>query len=143
MPGACVEISKTITNILMKWKQDGKAAGQTVPHVHFHLLPRKMSGDRFESRNDEVYPALERAESELHQELPDSDAVPSSTQKPSRISHEGTPTTNERPVVSPMPLKVDADEDRKPRTREEMEKEAEWLKTFFESAAEGKGASGV
>lgn len=29
------------------------------------------------------------------------------------------------------PLKVDADEDRRPRSIEEMEKEAEWLKTFF------------
>lgn len=36
------------------------------------------------------------------------------------------------------PLKVDADEDRKPRTIEEMVKEAEWLRTFFE-AEEGKG----
>ena len=32
--------------------QDGAAAGQTVPHVHIHLLPRRL-GD-FE-RNDEVY----------------------------------------------------------------------------------------
>lgn len=29
-------------------------------------------------------------------------------------------------------MKVDADEDRKPRTIEEMVKEAEWLRTFFE-----------
>jgi bis(5'-adenosyl)-triphosphatase len=32
--------------------QDGPAAGQTVPHCHIHLLPRR-AGD-FE-RNDEVY----------------------------------------------------------------------------------------
>ena len=32
--------------------QDGAQAGQTVPHVHIHLLPRRV-GD-FE-RNDEVY----------------------------------------------------------------------------------------
>eukprot|EP00976_Prorocentrum_cordatum_P070289 1179868-Prorocentrum_minimum.AAC.4 len=32
--------------------QDGAAAGQTVPHVHIHILPRKF-GD-FE-KNDEVY----------------------------------------------------------------------------------------
>lgn len=36
--------------------QDGKAAGQSVPHVHVHILPRK-SGD-FE-RNDDIYEALE------------------------------------------------------------------------------------
>jgi bis(5'-adenosyl)-triphosphatase len=36
--------------------QDGKAAGQSVPHVHVHILPR--SGGDFE-RNDDVYDALE------------------------------------------------------------------------------------
>ncbi|KAJ6494005.1 diadenosine hydrolase, partial [Mycena vitilis] len=71
--------------------------GQTVPHVHFHLLPRKYAGDRFSGRNnDQVYPALENAEAEMAQ-----------------------------------PLKVDADEDRAPRSMEEMEKEANWLKDFF------------
>jgi bis(5'-adenosyl)-triphosphatase len=36
--------------------QDGRAAGQSVPHVHVHILPR-TAGD-FE-RNDDVYDALE------------------------------------------------------------------------------------
>ncbi|KAI0785497.1 HIT-like protein [Irpex lacteus] len=92
--------------------QDGKAAGQTVPHVHFHLLPRKLRGDRFASSNDEVYPALERAEGELPREL-------------AQTAASGA-----------EPLKVDADEDRKPRTIEEMVKEADWLRTFFEGEAE-------
>lgn len=42
--------------------QDGPAAGQTVPHVHVHVLPRRP-GD-FE-KNDEVYDELDRAESHL------------------------------------------------------------------------------
>ena len=37
--------------------QDGRAAGQSVPHVHVHVLPR--SGGDFE-RNDDVYDALEK-----------------------------------------------------------------------------------
>lgn len=83
--------------------QDGKAAGQSIPHVHFHLLPRKLHGDQFSGRNDAVYPALERAEGGLPHDL--------------QTSH--------------LSLKVDADEDRKPRNMEEMEKEANWLKTLF------------
>lgn len=39
--------------------QDGPAAGQTVPHVHVHVLPRR-AGD-FEP-NDRVYDAIDAAE---------------------------------------------------------------------------------
>ncbi|KAM5538217.1 hypothetical protein V8D89_008104 [Ganoderma adspersum] len=84
--------------------QDGKAAGQTVSHVHFHLLPRKLQGDAF-PQNDDVYPALEKSEGGLREDL-------------HRVR---------------QPLQMDADEDRKPRTLEEMEKEALWLKTFFDT----------
>lgn len=76
--------------------------------MHFHLLPRKFENDAFEGRGDDVYPALERAEGSLPKDL----ASGSSEKKPARF-------------------KVDADEDRKPRTMEEMEKEAKWLSSFF------------
>jgi bis(5'-adenosyl)-triphosphatase len=36
--------------------QDGRAAGQSVPHVHVHILPRKH-GDY--ERNDEIYEDLQ------------------------------------------------------------------------------------
>jgi bis(5'-adenosyl)-triphosphatase len=36
--------------------QDGRAAGQSVPHVHVHMLPR-VPGD-FE-RNDDIYTEIE------------------------------------------------------------------------------------
>ncbi|KAF8963910.1 diadenosine tetraphosphate asymmetrical hydrolase [Flammula alnicola] len=89
--------------------QDGKAAGQTVPHVHFHLLPRKFQGDPFSEKNDEIYPELENNEGSLKSNL-----IASS---PTHAVHTH--------------LQVDADEDRKPRTVQEMEKEADYLKGFF------------
>ncbi|KAM1653338.1 hypothetical protein ACFX15_005551 [Malus domestica] len=46
--------------------QDGPQAGQSVPHVHIHILPRKV-GD-FE-KNDEIYDALEEKETELKRKL--------------------------------------------------------------------------
>ena len=84
-----------------------------MPHVHFHLLPRKLQGDHF-ANNDDVYPALERSEGDLPAGL--------------------------RQV--PQPRQMDADEDRKPRSLEDMEKEARWLRTFFEQV-ENTTASGT
>ncbi|KAG1365591.1 Bifunctional bis(5'-adenosyl)-triphosphatase/adenylylsulfatase FHIT [Cocos nucifera] len=46
--------------------EDGPQAGQTVPHVHIHILPRK-SGD-FEN-NDEIYDAINEKEKELKEKL--------------------------------------------------------------------------
>ncbi len=45
--------------------QDGPAAGQTVPHVHVHVLPRRW-GD-FEP-NDRVYDAVDDANKQALQE---------------------------------------------------------------------------
>eukprot|EP00270_Netrium_digitus_P004484 TRINITY_DN1560_c0_g1_i1.p1 TRINITY_DN1560_c0_g1~~TRINITY_DN1560_c0_g1_i1.p1 ORF type:complete len:284 (-),score=48.00 TRINITY_DN1560_c0_g1_i1:96-947(-) len=46
--------------------QDGAQAGQTVPHVHIHILPRR-SGDF--QRNDEVYDELDHNAKKMKSEL--------------------------------------------------------------------------
>ena len=106
MPGAFRRSSYPLRSVTDDVLQDGAAAGQSIPHVHFHLLPRKAAGDIF-SRNDDIYPALEKNEAGFND---DEVAVG-------------------RGKVEP--LRMDADEDRKPRSMEEMEKEAGWLKAFF------------
>lgn len=45
--------------------QDGPEAGQTVEHVHVHILPRKL-GDF--SENDDIYMALEKHDKNLEEE---------------------------------------------------------------------------
>ena len=108
-----VQRSKT-SNLQSVHYQDGPAAGQTIPHVHFHILPRKLQGDIFQSNRDAVYPTIERAESELHADL------------------EQAANSLQRRTPVGVPLKMDADIERKPRELEEMVKEAEWLRSFFE-----------
>jgi len=93
--------------------QDGRASGQTVPHVHFHVLPRRLQGDRFAgSHSDDVYLDLEKQEGALPHDLVSA-------------SHGDS--------GSPEPLRMDADAARKPRTHEDMEREAKWLAGFFEA----------
>ncbi|KAI4997140.1 hypothetical protein ZWY2020_052482, partial [Hordeum vulgare] len=45
---------------------DGPQAGQTVAHVHIHVIPRKK-GD-FE-KNDEIYDAIDVKEKEMKEKL--------------------------------------------------------------------------
>jgi len=90
-----------------------------VPHVHVHILPRRLQNDRFGgSQPDEVYVELEKQEGVLPQDLA------AASQSQSRTSSG-----------SPQPLRVDADAAREPRTLEDMEQEAKWLASFFESDA--------
>lgn len=83
--------------------QDGPEAGQTVPHVHIHILPR-CKGDF--QKNDEVYDAIDDASKAA---LPLMNSNDGETQK----------------------LSKDLDRERKPRTRQEMSDEATQLRSLF------------
>ncbi|EJU02704.1 HIT-like protein [Dacryopinax primogenitus] len=87
--------------------QDGPAAGQSVPHVHVHILPRRFTD--FGGRNDAVYPALETNEAGL----------------PGQLGAGAGKAADEKGR-----LRMDNDE-REPRSMEEMEKEADWLRGLF------------
>lgn len=86
--------------------QDGPEAGQSVNHLHVHVLPRKV-GD-FEE-NDEIYAKL------------DEFGFDNGSRKGGHDSGSGSGS-----VLAP-----DAEEQRKPRSKEEMKAEAEWLKEMF------------
>ena len=72
-----------------------------------------------------MYPAIERATGTLPQDLQAAAAAAAEkVEKGGRLDQGAEP------------LEVDADEDRKPRTMEEMTEEAEWLKGFFRDLPE-------
>ncbi|KAF9734360.1 hypothetical protein PMIN06_011796 [Paraphaeosphaeria minitans] len=83
--------------------QDGEDAGQSVPHVHAHIIPRKKQDL---PRPDAIYGMMESDDADLANQL---------TTRDKGDARRGT-----------FPA-VDADEDRKPRSGDEMNKEAEWL----------------
>lgn len=79
--------------------QDGVAAGQSVPHVHVHVIPRQSGDMDAHGGSDAIYDKLDGEEGNVGKHL--------------KEQQNGFP-------------KPDA-EDRKPRSMEEMQQEASWL----------------
>jgi bis(5'-adenosyl)-triphosphatase len=89
--------------------QDGAMAGQTVEHVHLHIIPRRK-GDYFD--NDDIYPDINLREKQMAAGLADFEEVPACDLK----------TKANGP---------DAALDRQPRSRLEMAEEASRLRLLF------------
>jgi bis(5'-adenosyl)-triphosphatase len=86
--------------------QDGVDAGQSVPHVHAHIIPRKKADLEEKGGTDAIYEMLEGKEGDLNKQLTDKERA----------------ATEER---AKFPI-VDNDS-RKPRSDDEMRREAQWL----------------
>lgn len=94
--------------------QDGVAAGQSVPHVHCHIIPRYLK----DGWGDGIYEALESNEGMMKRDY---------------MANEGW----WKDACEGM--NVENDEDRKPRTMEAMEQETAWLKTEMEKWLQEQG----
>lgn len=79
-------------------------AGQSVPHVHVHLLPRHRDDI---THNDSVYESLDTDEE--------------------RMQRDWTAALHNRRKIGGVD-----DDSRQPRTEQEMQEEAKWLATFFD-----------
>ncbi|TXT04262.1 hypothetical protein VHUM_04260 [Vanrija humicola] len=103
--------------------QDGTAAGQSVPHVHVHIIPR-LRTDFGGKDTDKIYPLLERSEAGLGGDLAagPGDGAPSAVFTPS-ATHDDIGGWD-----------VPPDAERKPRSAREMEDEARWLAGLLASA---------
>ncbi|RMZ73342.1 HIT domain [Pyrenophora seminiperda CCB06] len=92
--------------------QDGVDAGQSVPHVHAHIIPRNKADLDDKGGTDAIYQMMESEDAHLDTQFKEKERAASAhlaeEQKRGRF-----------PAVD--------NESRKPRSDEEMHKEAEWL----------------
>lgn len=96
--------------------QDGVAAGQSVPHVHAHLIPRKAN----DLPEDEIYRMMESDGADLARAY----ATPGSPTQ--RRAKNANAKPKAKPKPKPMFPPVGEDE-RIPRSELEMAEEARWL----------------
>ena len=116
--------------------QDGAAAGQSVPHVHVHVVPR-AEGDL--ARNDDVYDQLEASESALGGAAQPAGAGAGAGARRTAIAVDA-PTAGRTADILPAEM-------RRQRTTAEMDAEAEEYRRDFAAldareAAEAAGAPG-
>ena len=99
--------------------QDGVEAGQSVPHVHTHIIPRKKDDMEDRGGNDAIYGELEGENGDVGKHL----------REKAGIANE------DAYAARPKFPKVD-DAARKPRTDEEMTAEADMLNKEMDETKE-------
>ncbi|KAK7509310.1 HIT-like domain-containing protein [Phyllosticta citriasiana] len=93
--------------------QDGVAAGQSVPHVHAHVIPRSSGDMEARGGGDRVYEMLEGEEGDVGGALREVERV-------RRVREREGDAEGKRGFAKP-------DAERLPRSMEEMEEEARFL----------------
>jgi hypothetical protein len=127
--------------------QDGPAAGQTVPHVHIHVLPRHF---RDLEQNDDIYDLIDASDQRRpadgvsraaitlpHRSTPTPGSSSSSIDEGISVSRSAPPSPRHTPVASPVVptahTKLDTSAPRVNRTAAEMTAEADAFRTAMVS----------
>ena len=111
--------------------QDGVDAGQSVPHVHCHVIPRKHQDLEGKGGNDAVYGMLEGEEGDIGEHLRERER-----------ERDGDSRERETSAGRPKFPKVD-EESRRPRGEEEMRTEAEMLRAEMEKETVGRESAAL
>lgn len=107
--------------------QDGVDAGQSVPHVHAHIIPRKKDDLEEQGGTDAIYGMMESEDADLNKQLKEKErAAWADGAEDDRKGHF--------PAVD--------NDSRKPRSDEEMQKEAEWLAAEMAKDEQAAGSHG-
>ena len=92
--------------------QDGLDAGQSVPHVHAHIIPRKKDDLEAQGGTDAIYGMMEGEDADLNKQL-------RAKEQAAQVDLAEEEKKGRFPAVD--------NDSRNPRGDDEMQKEAEWL----------------